>query len=94
MNSPCRQADLALEILARVERIGEVHLDLPLIVDLHGLGLRDREFVQRRNAPALRAGILDAERRAVPAQHDFLFFALAQDVADGEAVLAFAARSR
>ena len=32
-----RQADLALELLARVERIREVHLDLPLIVDLHGL---------------------------------------------------------
>ena len=50
-----RQSDVALELLSRIERIGEVNLDLPLIVDLHGLGLRDREFVKRRDAPALCA---------------------------------------
>jgi hypothetical protein len=42
-----------------------VNLDLPLIVDLHGLGLRDREFVERRNRQLCDRNS-DAERACRP----------------------------
>ena len=81
MNSPCDRRTQSLQILARVERVGEAHLDLALVVDLHGLGLRDRELVQRRNAPALRAAFLRLSGAPSHFSTSFLFFALARDVA-------------
>ena len=50
-----RQTHEALELLLGVECVGELHLDLALVVHFDGIRLRDREFVERRDAPALRA---------------------------------------
>jgi hypothetical protein len=86
------QADQPLEILARVDGVRELELDLPLIVDLHRLGLRDGELIQRGHTCGVFTADVDAQRLAVPAQDQLLFLLPANDVRHGELILPFAAQ--
>jgi hypothetical protein len=50
-----RQAHETFQFLLGIECVGELDLDLPLVVHLDGVCLRDRKLIERGNAPALRA---------------------------------------
>ena len=86
------QAHKSLEVLARVNRVGELELDLALVVDLYRVGLCHREFIQRGNPRYTFTLDRQPERGAIPTQRDVLFLLPARDVGDGEPVLALPAQ--